>query len=417
MAVVILALLSSLGLSFLAPLAGVLAWVAALMLFHRLSGIQALQVAVLLGVGGAGLIWGALAGGDWQWWVRALEANQALLALLLAVSFLRLVASADLVVDEKLPKGRKALWRTLLGVHLFGAVINFSSLVIMADRMARNKPLQPLQALVLTRGFMLAAHWSPFFAAMGVALINAPGASLWVLILVGLPVALIALFIAGVRLLSQPEAKELEGYPMHLDALLLPVLLAVSVMVLHFIWEDLPVLTLVSGLSLIFSLVLLRKRHGKAARKRLKQHIEHTLPTMSGETLLFLSAGVLAAGLGAMVQAAEFQLSLNGFGPWHAWGLLVVMVFVSAIGVHPVISIATAGGLVAPWVSDPNMLAMVFLMGWALGVGVSPLSGTHLTMQGRYGISAFKFPRWNLGFVLVMLLVDLLVLQLYGFVA
>jgi hypothetical protein len=37
----------------------------------------------------------------------------------------------------------------------------------------------------------------------------------------------------------------------------------------------------------------------------------------------------------------------------------------------------------------------------------------HLAMQGRFGIDARGFLRWNGGFVLFMLAADLLVLQLY----
>lgn len=52
-------------------------------------------------------------------------------------------------------------------------------------------------------------------------------------------------------------------------------------------------------------------------------------------------------------------------------------------------------------------------MTWALGVSLSPLSGTHLAMQGRYGISSYAFTRWNLGYVGLLLLVQLAALHLY----
>lgn len=90
------------------------------------------------------------------------------------------------------------------------------------------------------------------------------------------------------------------------------------------------------------------------------------------------------------------------------------MVGVSGLSVHPVISISVVGGLFVPWVEDHNLLAMVFLMSWSLGVMLSPLSGTHLIMQGRYAIPSHRFTRWNLGFVSVMLLVCLAVLHLYS---
>ena len=90
------------------------------------------------------------------------------------------------------------------------------------------------------------------------------------------------------------------------------------------------------------------------------------------------------------------------------------MGFLSALGIHPVISIATAGGLIAPLEPDPNLLGMVFLMTWALGVSLSPFSGMHLAMQGRYGIDSYRFLGWNWRFALVVLAVDLAAIFAYS---
>lgn len=413
---VLLALLASFGWPLLASLAGCFAWFAASRLFVRLFPLQKIQVLVMFALGAAGLVFGQLQGGNPNWWLKALEGNQGLISMLLSVSFLRIVAITELAAKEELPKGRIALWKMLLGVHVFGAVINFSAMVIMADRLATHKKLTRLQALTITRGFTLAAHWSPFFASMGVVLISAPGSSLWKLMPMGLVLAAIGLIVAGWMLLRNPETEVTSAYPMHWRALILPFLLAVSVLAIHLLKEDIPVLTLVSLLSLLFTLVLLLWRYRFKTVHYLRQHIEHTLPSMSGETLLFLAAGVLAAGLGSALQAAEFSLQLDHFGPWQAWLLLVTLVSISALGVHPVITIATAGGLFAPWVSDPNLLALVFLMAWALGVSLSPLSGTHLAMQGRYGLSSYAFTRWNLSYVAVLLMVQLAALYVYSLI-
>lgn len=410
----LIALLASFGWPLLASLAGCFAWFAASRLFKRLFPLQKIQVLVMFALGTAGLTFGQLQAGYSSWWLKALEANQGLISMLLSVSFLRLVAISELTAKEKLPTGRPALWRMLLGVHAFGAVINFSALIIMADRLAARNNLTPLQALVITRGFTLAAHWSPFFASMGVVLISAPGASLWKLMPMGLMLAAVGLLIAGTLLFRNPDAEVTSAYPMHWQALILPILLASSVLAVHLVKDDIPILTLISLLSLIFTLVLLFWRYRLKAVEHLRQHVERTLPSMSGETLLFLAAGVLAAGLGSALQAAEFSLQLESFGPWQAWLLLVVLVSISALGVHPVITIATAGGLFSPWVSDPNLLALVFLMAWALGVSLSPLSGTHLAMQGRYGLSSYAFTRWNLGYIGLLLLVQLVALHIYS---
>ncbi len=54
-------------------------------------------------------------------------------------------------------------------------------------------------------------------------------------------------------------------------------------------------------------------------------------------------------------------------------------------------------------------------MSWSLGVMVSPCSGTHLAMQGRFGINAFRFFGWNWRFGLG--LYGLSCLVLFGYEA
>lgn len=52
-------------------------------------------------------------------------------------------------------------------------------------------------------------------------------------------------------------------------------------------------------------------------------------------------------------------------------------------------------------------------MAWAQGVSISPLSGMHLAMQGRFGIDPRGFLRWNGSYTLLMLVLDIGALHLY----
>ena len=61
--------------------------------------------------------------------------------------------------------------------HLFGSVINLSAVMILGDRQSRRAPMTPLQAAVLSR-FRAGLALVAVFAAMGIALSNAPGAQL-----------------------------------------------------------------------------------------------------------------------------------------------------------------------------------------------------------------------------------------------
>lgn len=411
LAAILLSVAHGLGAGVSNMLPGVAFWLAGVLLTARVRGLQRTQTLLMLLVGGLGLGYSAWVGGVPELG-KALATNQALLAMLAAVSFLRLISVPEVDAGEVDPCGRGALWRTLFGVHLFGSVINLSAVMILGDRQSRRAPLSPLQASVLSRGFSLAALWSPFFAAMGVALSHAPGAQLLTLSSTGLPLALFGLLLSGWRLTRRPDIATYVGYPMHFGALWIPALLAALVLSLH-VWQpELPILTLISASALGLTLVVLLLRDADSAPARFGAQVADGLPRMSGELALFLAAGVLAAGIASAVAASGFTLDLADLGAGEASVLLVLMVLLSVAGVHPVISIATASGLLIPLAPDPNLLGVVYLMTWAAGVAISPLSGMHLAMQGRFGIDARGFLRWNGGFTLVMLIADIAVLHL-----
>ena len=204
--------------------AGLLGWTAALLLSYRLGRRQRLQSAWLIGLGVAGLAWGTLRGAPLNF-TQILASNQGLVSLLAAVSFLRLVTHPDAGNgDAPPPRGRKALWRTLIGVHLFGAVINLSTVVILGDRMTTRGRLGKRRALALSRGFAAAAFWSPFFAAMAAVLTYAPGAQPAIVVTAGLPMAALSLWLTAREIDPENPARgaPFVGYPMHFNALWIP---------------------------------------------------------------------------------------------------------------------------------------------------------------------------------------------------
>lgn len=382
--------------------AGILGWTAALLLSDRLARRQHLQSAWLIGLGLIGVSWGGIHGAPLNA-TQLLAGNQGLVSLLAAVSFLRLVTRPEAVNrNAPLPRGRKALWRTLIGVHLFGAVINLSTVVILGDRMTTHGRLGKRRALALSRGFAAAAFWSPFFSAMAAALTYAPGARLSIVVLAGLPMAALALWLT-VREID-PENPTLGapfiGYPMNFSALWIPGLLVVIVLTLHTLiphWSILAIIALSAPL-LTIAILMVQQRHG--AWIALKMHIEQGLASTVNELALFLAAGVLAAGLTSLSHSLGDWLPFDQFGAPQAGLILTAMVGVAALGVHPVITIAACGVWLAPLHPEPNLLAITLLMAWAIGVPANPLSGLHLMMQGRYGIDGYAFLHWNRGYVL-----------------
>jgi len=396
--------------------AGLLGWAAALLLSDRLGRRQRIQSGWLIGLGGAGIAWGAAYGAPLDL-TRILAGNQGLVSLLAAVSFLRLVTRPEAAQsDAPSPRGRKALWRTLIGVHLFGAVINLSTVVILGDRMTTRGRLGKRRALALSRGFAAAAFWSPFFSAMAAALTYAPGARLGIVVLAGLPMAIFSLWLTARDL--DPEnprrGAPFVGYPMRFNALWIPGLLVTLVLVAHALiprWSILAIITLSAPL---LTVGILLARRGRGAWPPLREHVERGLASTVNELALFLAAGVLAAGLTSLTHSFGHSLPFDHFGPLQAGLLLAMMVGLATLGVHPVITIAVCAVWLAPLHPEPNLLAITLLMAWGIGVPANPLSGLHLMMQGRYGIDGYAFLRWNAGYVLKCLGVGGLLLYLYG---
>ncbi len=395
---------------------GLSAWLAGVLLWVRTPRRQRVQVGVLASLGLVGLFWGWYNGAPVDV-VALIDQNHALLSMLAAVSFLRLVSMPDASQKEAPPRGGHAYLRTLVGIHLFGAAINLSAVVIIGDRLARQGTFDKRTAILVSRGFSSAALWSTFFAGMAVVLTYSPGAELPILVAVGLPLALAGLaYTYAEALVTDPSRlAAFSGYPIHFQSLWLPGLLAACVLLTHVFLPHWSVLTVISLLSPLLTFVVFGHRRGcRRALAEVRQHVNLHLPEMSVELLLFLAAGVLAVGLSSVFASFDDRLPFAAFTGTTATISLIGMVGLAAMGIHPIISVTAVATWLTPIHPDPTLLAMVFLMTWGIGVASSPLSATHLTIQGRYGIESWRFFRWNLSYCLFMLILSAILLHLYA---
>ncbi|MGO4999391.1 hypothetical protein [Oceanisphaera sp. W20_SRM_FM3] len=405
---------SLLGLPVVVSEAGVAYWLAAALLWPSLSARNRRQASLLLAVGVICLGLSAWLGGELAW-SRFFSSNVSILSMLVAVSFLSLVSRPANEQDKPLPRGRGALASTLAAIHAFGAVINISSVFIIGDRLAQVTKLSREQSIVLVRGFSAAAFWSPFFAAMGVALSVAPKAQLGQLWLVSMPLAGLSLGLTYWQLARQqpnshavlavPYAKDtvgnFVGYPLHLSALWLPLLLAGAVLLLHQLQPSLSILAVITLLAPLFSLSVLALT-ARSPLTGIKQLVNGRLPQMGNELVLFLAAGILAYGLESLLLSAHWQLPVSHFGALAASVTYLGIVLLALLGIHPIVCITLAASLWSPLNPDHSLLALVFLSAWALGTATGPLSGINLAFQGRYGVDSFALMRWNLSYLGLM---------------
>ncbi|MBS0348145.1 MAG: hypothetical protein JSR69_16995 [Proteobacteria bacterium] len=381
--------------------AGASAWLAAALLWPRLPAAQKRQAVLLAGCGL--LAFGvSLFNGQRPAWLSVLTQNTALLGMLGAVSFLQLLNTAE-DARETLPQGRKALWRTALGVHLLGAVINLSAVFIMAERIRATGKFRPEQAMILGRAFLAAALWSPFFAATAVALTNAPGANPMRLAGIGAALAAVLLVLAVrdiERALGNSSATFV-GYPMHLRALRVPALLSVLVAAGHWLlphWAALSIVSL-SALAIVCAVTSV-ERGPRAAARSIYRHARDRLPGMSGELILFLAAGVFASGLQSLISLGGVWMPFSAFGTFEAAIILALMILLSILGIHVVISITIMASWLAPLHPEPDLLALVFVESWAIGLAAGSMSGIHIAIQGRFGVPAGTLARGNMRYCL-----------------
>ncbi|MBY0269384.1 MAG: hypothetical protein K2X06_05905 [Burkholderiales bacterium] len=394
---------------------GVIAWAACLLLLPRLPRQQLLMVLALAGIGALGIAFGMARGSDGLI-VMALTQNVPLAGMLIAVSLLQLIAVSPDAREEPLQRGRGALFKTMIGVHLFGAVINYSAVAIFADRLSARTKLTMEQAMGLSQAFIVGAIWSPFYGAMAAALTSAPEASLTQLIFWGIPVSAIGIAVTWFTLTSERHgrAEHFVGYPLHLEALWVPAVLAVGVLLVHEWQPRWSVMAIIAAMASLVTIATLLFRHGAQAGPTLLRHVHTRLPGMNGELTLFLAAGILSAGMNGTIDALDLGLPFAQFGAFEASIVLIVMNVCAWLGLHPIILVSVLGPWLLPLQPDQTLLAMVFLMSWGIGLTACPMSNTMLGMAGRYRLPFGQLLALNRRYSIKMTAVCIVVLYVYA---
>ena len=338
---------------------------------------------------------------------KAFSVNLYLLTLLIAVGFLKLIATPKKEKNE-LPKGKNSFLKTYLGVHIFGSIINLSALLLVADKMYKKAKLTPLQIVLLTRSFASDAYWSPFFVAFAAALTYAPNLNTFFIISFGIFLALSAFLITYFELRNE-DFSNFYGYPLSFSTLYLPLLLAFFVLLTNHYYKDLQIILLISLFSLLLTLAILPIKKGLAETFRiLKYHIIDDLPKMKSEISLFLVAGLFGIMAGSVLLGLNFSLPFSTFDYKAASIVLFVFIVLAFVGIHPIISISILGDFFSG--ANHTLLAMTFLMAWATTVSTSPISGLNLTMSARYGCNAKEIFRLNIIYAVKMYIVCVIVL-------
>lgn len=393
--------------------AGLVGWCAVFLLFPGVKKSQRYQASIIILAGIILLIVGQVRDGQ-ALWLQAVGNNAGLVSMLASVGFLRLIA---LPSDESrvvsLPVGFKAFVKTLAGVSLFGSVINLSAPILFADRLHKHDALGRLASQSITRIFTSTSAWSPFFGGMAAVLTNVPDMRLGFVILACLPFALASFVVVllEVRLRYWRQVQSFRGYPVNFYNLWIPAALASIILLLTVLAPEWSVLTHISLSALVLTIVVLFWREQGGCAKTLSHFVVKGLPTMINELQLFLAAGVLAAGLATLI-GGSFLTASTAFTASSAALLLGALILLAVAGVHPVVMVTGATPMIMSLNPAPDLLAVCYLLAWALGTCASPLSGTHLAFQGRYGLPSWKGALWNWPYVAFMYCLAVVLLYL-----
>ncbi len=373
-------------------LAGAIIWLTVLSASAVLPRRARNQSLGLLLLGLIGMFYSLLYGASISW-LKLVQSNTVLLSMLYAVSFLSLVASPNATSKQRrLPTGRRGLLSTLLATHLFGAIINISSVIMVGERLKAYRAIDLPLARSLSVAFGLCALWSPFFASMAYTMALVPGMDLYTVMLMGMPIS--ALGIALLYWQSRHTAAGLTGYPLQGRSLVLPSVLALIVIGAHELWPHwpIPIIIVIASLCIVNLILLLERRWHLAY-----QHCQQQLGNHTSTSAIFLAAGVFATGLGQLLQVMPISLPFADYGPSQASLVLFFSLVAARLGVHAIIIMAILNPLLSTLNPPANLLAMTYLAIWGIGMSINPVSGTLLTIQGQFGIKGSHLARTNLG--------------------
>ncbi|MDQ0429517.1 hypothetical protein QOZ98_002345 [Planomicrobium stackebrandtii] len=373
----------------------------------------------------------------------ALQTNANLLAIFIFVPLLSIpiqqgqyLKYIEVIFAHSIKKTHHLYLFSTVAAGSIGAVMNVGTLPILYDLTDTSsfKPFDEVRLKALSRGFVMAFLWSPYFISM--ALVLSYFDVTWLqLFPIGLAVTAIMMGLGflGERKnnLSIPKAVAVKntvslGTAKRKVFELAVILLTVTAAILFIeSLSDLSVLTIIPltaiVVSAVWSLFLGTPRELVANSQ---QYIHVKVPSMGNELSIFIIAG--AFGTALLNNGADdwIRSLLEALNITHVLLLIPVLALLMTIpawiGVHPIITAAILAITLSnsPLFADDHLyLSLGLLAGWILAILSSPFSGLNLLLAAisrkNSVYIAFKL---NFKFALLIWIVCYLVISALYFI-
>ncbi|MBT2570042.1 hypothetical protein [Planococcus sp. ISL-110] len=367
----------------------------------------------------------------------ALQTNANLLAIFIFVPLLSIpiqqgqyLKYIEVIFAYYIKKTHHLYLFTTVAAGSVGAVMNIGTLPILYDLTDTQsfKPFDEVRLKALSRGFVMAFMWSPYFISMALVLsyfdVN------WLqLFPIGLAVTAIMMgigfFLERKNSKKIPEATSVQssvtlGAAKRKVLELAVILLAVTAIILFIeSLADLSVLTIIPltaiAVSAVWSLFLGTPRELLAS---FQEYIRIKVPSMGNELSIFIIAG--AFGTALLNNGADdwIRSLLETLNITHVLILIPVLALLMTIpswfGVHPIITAAILAITLSNsplFVDDHLYLSLGLLASWILAILTSPFSGLNLLLAAiSRKTSVYIAFTLNLKFALLIWIVCYLVI-------
>jgi hypothetical protein len=319
-----------------------------------------------------------------------------------------------------------------ISVILFclGPILNLGSIRVLHEMIQDLHFNSKFLAKVYLVGFSTVILWSPYFASVAMVLyyLNVP---VFDYLPLGFSLAVIQLLVGNLlfrfsippqkgsaadeqsKLLEQPIEEEWEHKRKMGKLFGIIVLLMGSIFLMEYLTHW-PMLFLVSFTSILFPVLwcAVYQKWGKF-RLYFSDFKNHSVPFMSNEIVLFISAGLFGSALAGTQFASSTQMFLHQVASVSFVLFIVTVMFImmitAFIGIHQIVTVTVLITQIDPSVvgTSPEVLALLFMSAWSLSAVLSPVNPLNLLVSSYVKAPTLSIGlKWNGWYLLTMFFIS-----------